>query len=200
MEDMRMDRMGLRYDNPHLINMGMRTIDHIDPKLPRVCMDRWKLLLIKPMLGGANLPRGAIGLGAGEKGMDQLRLTARRIHRQPSTLGHLLSNPSLHLIRPKLDLKSRIIPVPNLNEENHDLNPNPDKHAPPKRPMYHVPPPHPHRSTPDHPAEQLSTKVLNSLKPFLPLLPDLTRRRNSNRKKRGRHPKRTTLSIDLLVD
>jgi hypothetical protein len=71
MEDMRMDRRGLRYDNLHLINrLGMGIIYLIDPKLPRVCMDWRKLLLIKTMLGGGNLPIGIIGLGAEARGMD----------------------------------------------------------------------------------------------------------------------------------
>jgi hypothetical protein len=192
--------MGLRYDNHHLINMGMGIIYPIDLKLPRVCMDWRKLRLIMAMLGGGNLPIGVIELGAGEKGMYQLRQPAQQIHQQSSTLVHLLFNPFLHPIHPKSDPKSRIIPVPNLNEGKHDLNPNPDKHPPPKRPMYHVPPPHPHQSILDHPAEQHSTKVPNSPKPFLPLLPAPTRKRNLNRKKRGRHPKRMILSIGSLVD
>jgi hypothetical protein len=201
MEDVPME-MGLRYDNPHLITrMDMGIIFHIDLKLLRVCMDWRKLRLIKLMLGGGNLPIGIIEVGAGEKGMYQLRPTARQIRLQPLTLVHLLFNHSPLLIRLKLDLKSRIIPVPNLNEGKHDLNPNPDKLVQhPKRPMCPIPPPHPHRSTPDHLAEQHSTKVPNSPKPFLPLLPAHTRRRNSNRKKRGRHPKRTTLLIDSLGD
>jgi hypothetical protein len=194
--------MGLRVDNPRLITrMDMGIIFHIDLRSLRVYMDWRKLLLIKFMLGGGNLPRGIIELGAGEKGMDHLRPTARQIRLQPLTLVHLLSNHYPHLIHLKLDLKSRIIPVPNLNEGNLDLNPNPDKHVQhPKHPMQPVPPPHPHRSTLDHLAEQHSTKVPNSPKPFLPLLPAHTRRRNSNRKKRGRHPKRTTLLIDSLGD
>jgi hypothetical protein len=82
MEDTPME-MGLRYDNPHLINMGMEIIYHIDLKLPRVCMDWRKLRLIKLMLGGGNLPIETIGLGAEQRGMDQLRQTARQIRLQP---------------------------------------------------------------------------------------------------------------------
>jgi hypothetical protein len=201
MEDIPTDRMGLRVDNHHLINiMDMGIIYSIDLKLLRVYMDWRKLRLIKWMLGGGNRPRGVTGLGAGERGMDQLRPTARRIRLQSLTLVHLLSNHSPHLIRLKSALKSKTMPVRSLNEGKLDLNPNPDKHAPPKRPMYHVPPPHPHQSTLDHPAEQHSTKVLNSPKPFLPLLPAPTRKRNSNRKKRGQLPKRMISLIDLLVD
>ena len=164
-------------------------------------MDWRKLRLTKLMLGEGNLPTGATGLGEGERGMDQLRLTARRIHLRLSTQGHLLSNHSLHLIRLKSALKSRTIPVHNLNEGKLGLNPNPDKHdLHPKHRTYAVPPPHPPRSTLDHPAEQLLIKVLNSLKPFLHLLPDLTRRRNLNRKKRDQLPKRMILLIDSLED
>jgi len=170
----------LRYNNPRLINQrGMEIISHIDLRSPRVYMDWRKLRLTKLMLGEGNLPTGATGLGEGERGMDQLRLTARRIHLRLSTQGHLLSNRSLLLIRPKSALKSRIIPVHNLKEGKLDLNPNPDKHVHhPKHRTYAILPPHPHLSILDHPAEQLLIKVLNSPKPFLPLLPDLTRRRN----------------------
>ena len=127
-----MDRMGLRYDNLHLIilmDMVTGIIYHIDPKLRKVYMDQRKLLLIKSMLEGENLSREVRGVGVGERETDQLRPMARLIRIQPLTLGHLLFNPSLHLRRLKSGLKSRTIPEPNLNEGNLDLSPNLDKHV-----------------------------------------------------------------------
>ena len=50
-----MDRMGLRYDNLHLINLMVMGITyHIDPKLRKVYMDQRTLLLIMSILGGEN--------------------------------------------------------------------------------------------------------------------------------------------------
>ena len=55
MEDMPMDRRGLRYDSLRLLNLVvMGIIYHTDHKLPRISMDRRKPLLIKSMLGGEN--------------------------------------------------------------------------------------------------------------------------------------------------
>ena len=132
-----MDRIGLRYDNLHLINLMVMGITyHIDPKLRKVYMDQRKLLLIKSMLEGENLSREVRGVGVGERETDQLRLTAQRVRQQPSTLRHLPSNPSQHHIRPKSGLKLRITPVHNLKGGKLDLSPNLDKHVQhPKHPM-----------------------------------------------------------------
>lgn len=91
--------------------------------------------------------------------------------------------------------KLKIIPVLNLNEGNRDRNLNPNRQLALnlKRPMY-LEPPRP-LSIPDHPAEQLSIKVLNSPKPLLPLLLDPTKRRISSQSRRRDQPLKRMISL-----
>ena len=197
-----MGRLGF-LDNCLLIRMDMEIICLIDPKRPRVCMVQLRLLRIRRIrLGRTTLEGGTEGqlsgvLGGGEKAralgsamaMDRHMCIPIPIQRTPQRQRpwtQLLHPSNLFLLRTRRisGPKLKIIPVLNLNEGNRDRNLNPNRQLALnlKRPMY-LEPPRP-LSIPDHPAEQLSIKVLNSPKLPLLLLLDPTKRRISNQSRR----------------
>jgi hypothetical protein len=184
-------KMGLR-DRFPLINRDMEIIYPTDLRLRRVCMDRWKLLPSRnTQRGGASLRRGLQGQEGGA-GVDHHNLSLPPILQQHSTPAHRHSNPFLLPIRLISDLKSRTIPVHNLNEGNLGLNlkQNLKLVYNQRLPKYLV---RRQLSIADHPAELLSTRVRNSPKQPqhpVPVLMD-TKRRRLSLKKNDQSAKRT---------